>query len=241
MKLAVSARWRVVFLAGHFVFPALGVARADGVPPDLLAALESEDFKEREKAEKELLEWAVDRDPEVRADFLRLHRAAVDPEVRHRSLRILKELVTRDYLKEGTGFIGIEMQAEEVQLPGEPQPPVGAIRITSVMGGTPAERAGLKVDDLIVGLNGESFEADAMPAAFSGKVGEFKPDTEIVLQILRDGDLMDLKVRLMRRPGDLNNNRFMDNRFFPNRERIDIEASDRAAKEAYFRAWLGRQ
>jgi hypothetical protein len=75
-------------------------------------------------------------------------------------------------------------------------------------------------------------DAEASPL-FREKIKTMKPNTEAELRILRNGDLIDLKVKLGRRPP-------MADMFF-NGQNIDPEASEKAAIESYFRRWLSMQ
>ncbi len=230
MNLSTIARRKEVLSVGLLFYFVCGRGSAAELPLDLVGALASEEFRERESAETRLLDWAKNQEPTVRTDLLRLHRSAADPEVRHRSLAVLKALLIQEYLKGGSGLIGISMEPELVPFPGGK--PGGAVRITEVREGTPARKAELMVGDLIVSLNGEGFEPPNGVAEFRERVGAMKPDTEIALRIMRDDLVIELKLRLMRKPDEMER--------FQNPE-IDVEASDRAAKEAFFREWLGRQ
>jgi C-terminal processing protease CtpA/Prc len=86
-------------------------------------------------------------------ELYRQSRVADDPEVRERCLGVLRELVNDEYLSEGEGYIGIRMRDEvAAAVPGDANPR-NAIRVMQVVPDSAAERAGLLVDDLIVGLN----------------------------------------------------------------------------------------
>jgi PDZ domain len=207
---------------------ALASSPVDGVelPPKILSSLGSRQFREREIAQVELLDWARAQPVPVIEDLLKKSRVADDPEVRERCLSVLRALVTDEYLKEGEGYIGIGLKDEISDVPGEPKPR-GVIRVMQVQNGTPAERAGIRQNDLIVGINGEVWQE----VLFRENVRMMKPNTQVDLKILRDGGLVDLKVTLGRRPLSA------DTMFF-NGQIFDPEAMERAAKEAYFRRWL---
>jgi hypothetical protein len=65
-------------------------------------------------------------------------------------------------------------------------------------------------------------------------IRQLKPGNRVLLKILRNGEMMDLPVKLGRRPL-LADNPFLDQR------QVDVEAAERAAKESYFRRWLERR
>lgn len=197
------------------------------LPPKVLSSLASRQFREREVAQVELLDWARAQPGPVMDDLLKQSRVADDPEVRERCLGVLRALVTDEYLNEGEGYIGIGLQDEIADVPGEPKPR-GVIRVLQVQAGTPAERAGIRQNDLIVGINGEVWQE----VLFRENVRMMKPNAKVDLKILRNGGLVDLKVTLGRRPPDP--------QFF-NGQIFDPEAMERAAKEAYFRRWLSQR
>jgi S1-C subfamily serine protease len=230
MKVMSKTRWRALLSAGFFWFIGAPVALSVELPADLVEALASEEFKERQRAEAGLFEWARSQDPEARGLLLRLHRSADDPEVRHRSLEVLKSLVTLDYLKEGSGMIGITMDRILVPLPGE-DPPREGILIKEVRPGTPAHEVGLLVGDIIVSLNGLGASATE---ELTARISAMKPGTEVELKIRRGDEVFDQKLRLMRKPPQIDFNQFLPDIF-------DIEGSDRAAKDAFFRDWMSRQ
>jgi len=71
--------------------------------------------------------------------------------------------------------------------------------VAEVMEGSPAEKAGIKVDDIVVELQGEP----VMGAnELMNRVAMFKPGTEVVLTILRDGKRKTITVTLGTRPDE---------------------------------------
>ena len=68
----------------------------------------------------------------------------------------------------------------------------GAV-ISEVMPGTPAEKAGLKAGDVIVGLNGKKVK-DA--ASLRLKIAQSAPGTTVTLRVIRDGKPREVKVKL---------------------------------------------
>jgi serine protease Do len=138
-----------------------------------------------------------------------------------------------EYSKEGEGFIGIAMKDEISDVPNDPKARK-VIRVTEVRQNTPARRAGILMNDLIVGFDGEVwYDKDAL-LPFREKIRAMKPNTKIVLKIIRDGKVLDCNVTLARRP------LLADMPFF-NGQNFDPDADERAAKEAYFRRWLSQK
>jgi hypothetical protein len=204
--------------------------RAAEFPVKPLEDFKSEDFRTRESAQASLLDWSR-KNPAVALERLFvLSQSADDPEVRERCLAVLREMIGDEYLKEGEGYIGIRMQDETATIPGDPKPR-SAIRILQVVQDSPGHVAGLKVNDLITGLEDRIWRDGAASEFFMQTVREFKPASHITLSILRDGKTMDVKVKLARRP------LFADNPFL-DESQVDLEAAEKAAKEAYFRRWM---
>lgn len=122
------------------------------LPRDSFQRLNAEGYRDREDAQAELLGWARRHPAEALDELFRQSRTAEDPEVRERCLGVLRELVNDEYSREGEGFIGISMRNEVAMVPGDPKPR-GVIRVVHVVPDSAADCAGLRINDLIVGLN----------------------------------------------------------------------------------------
>jgi PDZ domain len=229
MSPCVRQLWAVsAFIIG---FAHCAICRAGEFPAATLEDFKSEDFRTRETAQAGLLEWSR-KNPGIAMDRLfGLSQTADDPEVRERCLAVLRELIGDEYLKEGEGYIGIRMQDEITNtIPGDPKPR-SVIRILQVVQDSPAHVAGLKVNDLITGLDDRVWRDGGATQFFMQTVRELKPATLVTLHILRDGKLAAVAVKLARRP------LFADNPFL-DESQLDLEAAEKAAKEAYFRRWM---
>lgn len=214
------------WITGCTVLSLFVVTDGAELPAQAYERLGSMQFKEREAAQADLLTWGRSHPDAAMTELLRHSRAAPDPEVRKRCWDTLRELVMDQYLKEGEGYLGIGLQTEMVEVPGEVKAR-SAIRVLRVQPDTPAAKAGLRENDLIVSVNEEMWP----DPIFREKIRTMKPDTRLSFSILREGKLMPLKVTLGRRP------LIADAPFF-NGQPFDPEPAERAAKEAYFRRWL---
>jgi len=205
-------------------------AGAVEVPAGALAALASPSFQEREKAQAELVDWARQNPQTALDDLLGKSRAADDPEVRLRCLNAVKALVNEEYMRDGEGYIGISMRDEAANVPGNAKPR-SVVRVGLVQPGTAGEKAGLQVNDLIVSLNDEVWPEGEASKLLQAKIRMFKPGAKVRLGIMREEKEMKVEVALDRRPvvADMN---------YPE---VDPQALERAAKEAYFRAWLSQR
>lgn len=226
-KLRVSpAVWAMVMVSSCFAWSV-------ELPREEFLKLSSPKFHDRESAQTELLAWARLQPEPAMAELFRQSRIAEDPEVRGRCLKILRELVNDEYSKEGEGYIGIGLKDEIGNVPGDPNPR-NMIRVTQVQPDTPAQRADLRLNDLIVGLDQDVWHELGASQLFREKIRMLKPNTKVVLKVFRDGGLITLSVTLGRRP-------LMADHLFFNGSNMEVEASERAAKEAYFRLWLSQR
>jgi len=216
-----------IFLFSSLLLP---ISIAIELPQEPFDKLRSEEFRIRENAQVELLTWARAQDESAMDEFYRLSRFADDPEIRERCLGILRELVNDEYLKDGEGYVGIQMLEEVTNVPGDPNPR-GAVRVMFVAPDSPGQQAGLQPNDLIVGIGEEVWHEPAVRLLFQDKIRQFKPETKIHLKILRNGNMADIEVKLGRRPP------IADNPFFEGTPE-ELEA---AAKESHFRKWLERK
>lgn len=203
------------------------------LPAGPFADLKSEEFNKREAAQTALVDWARLR-PEAAMDSLfEQSRVADDPEVRKRCLAVLRELVNDEYAKDGEGYIGIMMNEEALQLPDDSKPR-GVIRVIEVVRESAGAKAGLKFNDLILGLDDLVWPEKAALQPFREKIRQLKPSSKITLNILRNDKRMSLQVILGRRPP------MADYALLGERE-VDPAAAERAAKEKYFLRWLERR
>ncbi|MEN9975059.1 MAG: hypothetical protein RLZZ282_1065 [Verrucomicrobiota bacterium] len=212
------------------------VSRAIELPTGPLAAFKSEVFRTRESAQAEMLGWARQHPAEAMEALFEHARGADDPEVRERCLEVLRGLVNDEYLRDGEGFIGIQMLDDMAIIPGDPKPRK-VIRVIQLVPNSAAQRAGLQVNDLIAGSGEQLWPPDLVGPvylSFREKIRQLKPQSKIHLKVMRDGKLMDLEVTLGRRPA-MADNPTLDG------QSVDPDAAERSAKEAYFRRWLDRK
>ncbi|NPV13474.1 Do family serine endopeptidase [candidate division WOR-3 bacterium] len=99
---------------------------------------------------------------------------------------VVEQLIT--YGKVIRGYLGVRPQVinEKIRQALKLDDTTGVL-ISEVVANTPAEKAGLKPGDVIVAINGESF---AGVEGFRKLIAEFKPGTEVVLTVIRNGKRM---------------------------------------------------
>lgn len=68
-----------------------------------------------------------------------------------------------------------------------------ALRVTEVAPHGPADRAGLRINDYIVGLEGQPFSS---VLELQGKASAFRPGQTITLDVIRDGEPLAIEITL---------------------------------------------
>ena len=97
------------------------------------------------------------------------------------------------------GFLGIQPQiVTEVDVEQVPKDCVG-VKIASVVADTPAAKAGLKADDVIVRFDGKTLAEDTLLAQFTERVMAKGAGATVELQIARKGKLLKVKITLAAR------------------------------------------
>ena len=90
------------------------------------------------------------------------------------------------------GWMGVELEQNED----------GSLRISAVIGGGPAEKSGIKVDDALVSVNGVTLSKDTTEAALM-KDDDWKIGGVLALGVKRGGETSIYKVRLEKIPETL--------------------------------------
>jgi len=228
----LAIRIRAICLLVFFWSAGIAAVAADVVPEEILENLKAAEFKTREKAENGLLEWSR-KDPASRVRLIfKQARDYPDPEVRQRSHNVLFTLAMDDYFREGEGFVGIQMIALHAEIPGEEQD--GAkevIAITRVLRDTPARDAGLRVGDMILSVDEENLAGEGALPSFQRIIREMKPGKLTRFGIIRDGELIDIDLKLGRRPPVPQNARFGQ----PMEDMNELAKRD---QERFFKGWL---
>lgn len=196
-----SRRHSLAFIAGSLLWglPAVAFCQ-DEASRVLLGALDSEDFKERTKAQRELSQWALEK-REAGQDWLfQEFETAAEPEVRIRLREVLKEVVVAEHQKGGPGYVGISMGDVEVAVPGEDGQKPG-VSVTRVQPDTPASRAGLQAGDVVISVDRTRWKSDvAASFSFQQAIMKRKPGDTVQLEIVRGAELMKVPVTLAARP-----------------------------------------
>lgn len=200
------------------------------VPEALIDGLADQAFHVRQESQEKLLKWSSENAEQAIPLLIVKAESHEDPETRERVTNVLRGLSDNDYMSEGSAYLGINMREEA--LPEAPAQKGGVgIRVVEVMKGSPAEVAGLKGGDLLVGLDGVRWTEVGATTVFADTISEMKPLSEVVLAVRReDNDELEIRVRLGKRP--VNDLRMA---------RGDLSALDQRAKEAHFLEWMAEK
>jgi serine protease Do len=111
---------------------------------------------------------------------------------------IKDELIANGSVTRGWIGVGIQPVTREIQEALE-LPDKNGVLVSSVIEDSPAEKARLEREDVIVGLNGEKIES---MRAFRNRIAATPPGTKVELTLLRDGKKRDVSVELGKLPDD---------------------------------------
>ena len=98
------------------------------------------------------------------------------------------------------GWLGVGYQDLSAGLSralGMPGTETGGAIVTSVNDGSPAKKAGVQLDDVVVELDGEKVSSGGV---FARAIALKKPESTVALKVYRGGKPVDLKVKLGTRP-----------------------------------------
>jgi predicted metalloprotease with PDZ domain len=219
---------RCIICSFILAFSAFG----EEVPKSLLEGLSSEQFKEREASQIELGKWADEKGPSAISAIYKVYAESDDPELRNRCYQALRKQSDKDYLKDGKGYLGVQMREELHDLPGDDKPRI-CVRITFVVVGSQADLAGIQAGDLIASMDGKKWYEQGSIDEFSETIASYKPQRRIVFEVMRAGkdELIQVPVILGRRPVE-----DLRSMYYQDLEKLDSEARDR-----HFKEWLEKQ
>ncbi|MCW1924845.1 PDZ domain-containing protein [Luteolibacter arcticus] len=213
-------------------------------PAAALGSLASEEYKDRVQAQRDLIAWAQEKPENAGNRLLQEHDATGDPEVRLRLREALKEVVVSEYQrKEGKGYVGIQMDERNVALPGNDEQR-GGVWVTWVHPDTPAAKAGLQVNDVVVALNDIKWPAGmGARESFATEIRRHKPGDKVKLEVLRGAEVMKLEMTLAARPMGLD--QAMRLFLLPGAGGEDpvedLKVLEKQAKDDYFDRWLAEK
>lgn len=175
------------------------LAMVDGTPTtEMIPLLGHERFRVREHAQKRLIDLLGEQFDVVGDLCYEAYTSTPDPEIRLRARAVLLELVQRSIGTSKRGFVGVGLLLHAFfDKKGEVN---FAIRISEVRPNTPAQKAGLRVDDLITGIDNVALADKDATQRFMDIVGAMPPGREVTLKYRRDGKDLEVNLILMARP-----------------------------------------
>lgn len=218
----------------------LGVSGAEPLP-QLVEKLGADAYPERVAAEKELREWALSGGAEAKSSLLGIYKNSSNPEIRRRSLSVLKVVVIEELTDRRPGFVGISMGG--VKLPPELEEGGFGVEVRAVNPGTPAAKAKLRVTDVIIKLDGQGWSKPEAQHEFASRIGTKRGGDEVKLEVLRGGETVEVDLVLASRPwsaGTYNQTlrlRGVDPFAVPGQFPLD----ESSAEEEAFQGWLEKQ
>ena len=109
----------------------------------------------------------------------------------------------------------------------------GLLPVTRVLDGHGAETAGIKIKDIVIGIQGHKAPTGLSSIEFRKLIGSLKPTEKVTLSVLRENEVKKFTILLGRRPADV-----FDPRFGGRAREKQVEEQ---AKEAYFQQWLEKR
>lgn len=180
-------------LMGCFI--EVGIAEVNP-PEELVERLSSENYPDRVAAQKALEQWAIEQGAKAWPWLKKRSNGDDSPEVQERSLEVLKSSVLEELSQKRPGFVGITMAPTELELDGGGY----GVQIRMVSPGSPAEKAGLQPNDIVVELDGKGWDGIDAAESFAERVGGMSPGTKVTLGILRGDESKDVELELAARP-----------------------------------------
>lgn len=190
---------RLVNVVAIFLFP----IAVWGQEPDF-TKLGAEDFKVRMEGQKEMDVWVLQRREGAKEVLLNEYLRSPDPEVRARLLPLLE----RAYFP-SRGYVGVVMRPIFPEVPrqglADRRMIYEGVVITRVAEGTPAEKSGLKVGDVIRKVNEWRVEGGQdITGEVAREIQKHPPGSPVSLTVFRDGEevLVELQLGVLPVPSE---------------------------------------
>jgi hypothetical protein len=160
--------------------PPVDVARAD----ELVSQLGADQYAVREAAESQLI--AMGRG--VLTPLDRTLAATKDAEVLMRLERVYRALTPQEtYAGKNPrpGFLGVQMEVHSTDQDPRLKGREWGVKVVSVVADSPAEKAGLRADDLIVKVDREPFLGDVTTGSFVRRVQQIGEGESVEIEFFR--------------------------------------------------------
>ena len=167
-----------------------------GSPAEEVARLGDPSFRVREKASAALKVVAATNHTAVLEACIAGYASTDDVEILARLDEIMLPVVERKIYNRPKGFLGLRLESSAAVLNGKAVP---AIEAAMIVEGQAAEKAGVKMGDLILAMDGKAVTEDGT-SPFIAVIQEMEPGTTVRLEILRGENRVTIPVVLSERP-----------------------------------------
>lgn len=135
--------------------------------------------EERDAARQQLESWGKAYPRYTLQALAGIYAVETDLERRFQLEALLRDLAARWLFYQPAAFLGVNFSYVRLE------DHATAIRVNNIVPGSPAEKAGLRANDLILGISGKTFEADYDAAAFAEEIRSGLPLEPLELRIRR--------------------------------------------------------
>ena len=167
-----------------------------GSPAEEVARLGDPSFRIREKASAALKQAAATNHTAVLAACIAGYAATDDVEILSRLDEIMLPVVERKLYNRPKGFLGLRLESSAAVLDGKAVP---AIEAAMIVEGQAAEKAGVRMGDLILAMDGRPVTEEGT-GPFITMIQEMEPGTTVRLELLRGENRVTVPVVLGERP-----------------------------------------
>lgn len=159
---------------------------------ELVENLSSSDFATRIKAEQSLIELGVVSDQSDLGGLYDLLIKSDDPDLRIRLRSTVMGIFREQFFGRSMGFVGIRM-TNAGQM----------VKVAGVQPETAAEKADLRMNDLIMEVDGKNFQREMDPSeGFKRYIQGKRPGETVELAVRRGMEILTIKISLGERPAE---------------------------------------
>lgn len=192
--------------------------------------LSSEQFGVRKAAQEKIIAWALKGEGEKRLEeLLQYYFEEDEPETLERLRAVMFQIKLALPETEGQGFLGIRL-VDSFLFRNRGLP--NGVYVSSLVGGTPAEKAGLKQGDVILKIDELSLDSQTPSLDLTEYVMGKTPGTKVVLKVSREEEIHNFEVRLMRKYGEAMTRIWRDGEI-----ELDYDYIERTRKQEFY-DWL---
>jgi hypothetical protein len=172
---------------------------------DLIRKISSDEFTERETAQKELASAVAEQPQEMLPLLIMAQEKAEDPDVAFRLNEAVFSVYRTRVINKPRGFLGIRLANSILPKPqanGQPEI-LQVVDVLDIIPDSAAEASDLQIRDKILSVDGLSVGPDNPDGGFIEYIFSKPPGTEVKMRVWRFGQEFDTTIKLGLRPPDL--------------------------------------